>query len=254
MKPKLSIITITFNAEKYLERTIQSIVNQTVQDFEYLIIDGASKDSTIDIIRHYEKHVSKWISEPDKGLYDAMNKGLQMATGEYVWFMNAGDEIFDNQAVETFISKIHQKGDVYYGDALFVNEDGSAVGLRSKVTPHQLPKNLRWQHFRLGMVVCHQSFIARRNIAPAYLLNHRYCADIDWEIKCLKVSQKVVYLDTPLARYLTGGYSVKNLKKSLKDRFEVLRTHFGFWATLLAHVQILFRGFLFALKRKGKYW
>ncbi|CAN5404494.1 hypothetical protein BH09BAC4_BH09BAC4_38480 [soil metagenome] len=91
--PTVSIITITYNAERFLERTIQSVVAQQATDFEYVIIDGASTDGTLDIIKRYEKHITTWISEPDRGLYDAMNKGLHRARGQYVWFMNAGDKL-----------------------------------------------------------------------------------------------------------------------------------------------------------------
>jgi glycosyltransferase involved in cell wall biosynthesis len=252
--PFLSIITVTFNAERYLERTIQSVLAQHVQEFEYLVIDGGSTDGTLGIIQDHASRINHWISEPDRGLYDAMNKGLRLAKGQYVWFMNAGDEIFAPDVVAKLYEAFAQEADVCYGDALFVHEDGSALGLRSQVTPHLLPLRLRWQDFRLGMVVCHQSFVVRRRLAPEYLLQHRYSADVDWEIKCLKASKKVVRLPLPLARYLTGGYSVKNLRRSLQDRFVVLRRHFGLCPTLWAHVQIAWRGLWFAIKRKGKYW
>lgn len=252
--PLLSIITVTFNAERYLERTLTSVLAQRNQDFEYLVIDGGSTDSTLDIVQRYSGRIDRWVSEPDRGLYDAMNKGLRMAKGQYVWFMNAGDEIYSPDTVTQLFGAFEQGADVCYGDALFVHDDGSALGLRSEVTPHRLPTQLRWQDFRLGMVVCHQSFVVRRSIAPEYLLVHRYSADIDWEIRCLKASKRVVGLPAPLSRYLTGGYSVKNLRRSLQDRFWVLKRHFGLLPTLWAHVEILCRGGLFALKRKGKYW
>lgn len=251
---KLTIITITYNAEQFLERTIQSVANQRVQDFEYLIIDGGSKDGTLQIIKNHEKSVTRWISEKDKGIYDAMNKGLELASGDFVWFMNAGDQIHDNQVVEKLFEQIPNNADVYYGETLFVNNDGLGVGLRSVITPHSLPKNLTWKDFRYGMVVCHQAFIVRKSIAPKYRLDHFYSADIDWEIKCLKVAQKVTNLNITVAKYLTGGFSIKNLKYSLLDRYEILKTHFGFSGAVFAHVLILFRGLGFIWKKKGKYW
>lgn len=250
---QLSIITITYNAEQFLERTIQSILAQTDQNFEYIIIDGKSKDGTLSIAEKYDNRVNKLISEPDKGLYDAMNKGLKNATGDFVWFMNAGDEINDSQAVEKIYKAIADKTDVLYGDTFFVDDDGNIQGLRSEITPHRLLKELKWQDMKLGMLVCHQAFIARKSIAPLYMENN-LSADVDWEIECLKRARKVNYLDFVVAKYLTGGISNKQLKRSLLDRYEVLKKHFGLIGAISAHIQILFRGVGLILKKRGKYW
>ncbi len=249
----LSIITITYNAEQFLERTIQSILAQTDQNFEYIIIDGKSTDGTLQIAEKYKNRVNKLISEPDKGLYDAMNKGLKNAKGDFIWFMNAGDEINDKDAVKRIFQFVTDKIDVLYGDTFFVNEDGNIQGLRSEITPHRLPKNLKWQDMKLGMLVCHQAFIARKTIAPLYMENN-LSADVDWEIECLKRAREVKYLDLVVAKYLTGGISNRQLKRSLLDRYEVLKKHFGFMGAIFAHVQILFRGIGLILKNKGKYW
>ena len=250
---KLSIITITYNAEQFLERTIQSILAQTDQNFEYIIIDGKSKDGTLRIAEKYKSRVNKLISEPDKGLYDAMNKGLKNALGDFVWFMNAGDEINDSQAVEKIYKAISDKTDVLYGDTFFVDDVGNIQGLRSVITPHRLPKDLKWQDMKLGMLVCHQAFIARKSIAPLYMENN-LSADVDWEIECLKRAREVKYLNFVVAKYLTGGISNKQLKRSLLDRYEVLKKHFGLIGAFSAHIQILFRGVGLITKNRGKYW
>ncbi len=250
---QLSIITITYNAEQFLERTIQSILGQTDQDFEYIIVDGKSKDGTLRIAEKHKNRVNKLISEPDKGLYDAMNKGLKTASGNFVWFMNAGDEINDNQAVEKIYKAISDKTDVLYGDTFFVNNDGNIQGLRSEITPHRLPKDLKWQDMKLGMLVCHQAFIARKSIAPLYMENN-LSADVDWEIECLKRAREVKYLDFVVAKYLTGGISNKQLKRSLLDRYEVLEKHFGLKGAITAHLEILLRGVSLIVKKRGKYW
>ena len=250
---KLSIITITYNAEQYLERTIQSIMNQSDQNFEYLIIDGKSKDGTLQIAEKYKNRVNQLICEPDKGLYDAMNKGLKNASGDFVWFMNAGDEINDSQVVEKIYKAINNRIDVFYGDTYFVDNAGNIQGLRSEITPHCLPKDLKWQDMKLGMLVCHQAFIARKSIAPLYMENN-LSADVDWEIACLKNAKEVKYLDFVVAKYLIGGISNKQLKRSLIDRYEVLKKHFGFMGAFSAHAQILFRGIRLIVKRRGKYW
>jgi glycosyltransferase involved in cell wall biosynthesis len=249
----ITIITITYNAEQFLERTIQSILAQTDQDFEYIIIDGKSKDGTLQIAEKYKNRVNKLISEPDKGLYDAMNKGLKNASGDFVWFMNAGDEINDKETVSRIAQSVTQQTDILYGDTYFVNNEGEIQGLRSEITPHRLPKNLKWQDMKLGMLVCHQAFIARKSIAPLYMKNN-LSADVDWEIECLKRAKEVKYLDFVVAKYLTGGVSNQQLKRSLTDRYEVLKKHFGLMGAISAHIQILFRGVGLILKNRGKYW
>ncbi len=244
----ISIITVTYNAGPFLERTIKSLIaQQNMQlgtDYEYLIIDGASTDATLTLIQQYEKHLSGWESAPDRGLYDAMNKGLRRATGEYVWFMNAGDELYDPHTLTRLLAAMRDphtgRADVYYGDALFVRNDGSAVGLRSRVTPHRLPGTLHWQDMALGMRVSHQAFVARRRLAPYYVPDN-LSADLDWEIRCLKAAQRTCCLPFVLCRYLVGGLSKQRHARSLFDRFRVLVWHFGLWPTVLNHLRIIAR-------------
>ncbi|WP_221394111.1 glycosyltransferase family 2 protein [Dyadobacter sp. NIV53] len=255
--PFLTIVTITYNAEKYLERTLKSIQSALFNttnssEIEYLIIDGNSQDTTLKIAKEYSQIITKIVSEPDSGLYDAMNKGLALATGKYVWFMNAGDEIFDKNVVSNLILSFETNADVYYSDAMLVREDSTEVGLRSKFTPHSLPENLKWQDFALGMKVCHQAFIVKKAITPIYDITN-LSADIDWEITCLKKADKIQFLHFTLCRYLLGGISVKNHKRSLIDRLKVLRKHFGLIPAIWNHLFIFWRGFLFA-RSNGKYW
>jgi glycosyltransferase involved in cell wall biosynthesis len=249
---KLTIITITYNAEKVLENTLKSVFSQTNQNFEYIVIDGNSTDGTLALAGKFG--VKNIVSEPDEGIYDAMNKGLAKANGEYIWFMNAGDELFDNEVVEKLLNSFSENADIYYSETAIINEAGEILGKRSEITPHKLPKNIQWHDFKYGMLICHQSFIVRKSIAPYFILNHHYSADIDWEIKCLKASKKTIYLEYNLSKYLVGGFSVKNLKASLMDRFIILKNHFGLFQTILNHIIILFRGFIFASKKRGKYW
>ncbi|HWV30321.1 MAG TPA: glycosyltransferase family 2 protein [Dyadobacter sp.] len=254
--PLLTIITVTFQAEKFLGRTLDSVgkalsVVKNSTQLEYLIIDGGSKDQTLAIAERYH-FISKIISEKDKGLYDAMNKGLRLASGKYVWFLNAGDEAFGIQTLHDLLSSFETGADIYYSDAMMVREDGTEVGLRSHFTPHTLPAKLHWQDFALGMKVCHQAFIARKDIAPLYEYEN-LSADIDWEIECLKRAETVQFLPFTLCRYLLGGLSVKNHRRSLTDRYKVLRKHFGLIPTLFNHLRIFWRGYWFA-RKNGKYW
>jgi glycosyltransferase involved in cell wall biosynthesis len=249
--PKVSLITITYNAEKYLERTIQSIIRQTYPHIEYLIIDGGSKDGTLAIIRKYENHITRWVSEPDKGIYDAMNKGLNLATGDFIWYMNAGDEIYAADTLE----KIFAQGadaDVYYGETEFRDLEGNYLGLRSEVTPLKLPENLTWRDLQMGLLVCHQALLVGKSIAVQYDLDHFYSADTDWVIRCLKKAQKTVHTHQVLAIYLQGGFSRRNLRQSLLDRFAIMQKHFGFLRTVWNHLRIIFRSIRFILThRKG---
>lgn len=257
--PLLTIITITYNAEKYLERTLLSVakaarlVPGAADNIEYLLIDGASSDSTLLIAERYGTLLTRILSEPDNGLYDAMNKGLSMATGKYVWFLNAGDEAHDGQVISRLLHAFESNADLYYSDALLVREDGTEVGLRSVVTPHTLPKKIKWKDLSMGMRICHQAFIVRRSIAPLYDSTN-LSADIDWEIKCLKKARKSTRLPFVVCRYLVGGLSVQRHRRSLLDRFQVLRKHFGLLPTLWSHALIILRGGIFALRKGGKYW
>lgn len=250
--PTISIITITYNAERFLERTIRSIMAQQATDFEYLVIDGASTDGTPDIIKRFEPNITTWISEPDKGLYDAMNKGLYLAKGQYVWFMNAGDEIHDPQTLPNLLAQIKASAaDVYYSDALFVREEHGIVkpvGLRSQVTPHALPHKLTWHDMSLGMKVCHQAFVVKRAIAPDYLTSN-LSADLDWEIRCLKAAGKIEFLSFILCKYLLGGLSVQQHRRSLIDRFKILALHFGLLPTLVNHARIIWRASQFKVNK-----
>lgn len=250
--PSISIITITYNAQDFLERTLNSIRRQSSSNFEYILIDGGSKDGTMAIVEANRELFSVIVSEKDKGLYDAMNKGLEKSTGDYVWFMNAGDEIAEFDAIEKLKVLIQKNPDIIYSDTLMVSDTGELIGLRTEITPHKIPKNLSWKAYKMGMLVCHQSFIAKKSIAPYYIENN-LSADIDWEIKCLKASKNNLAYPGILAKYLEGGTSHQQLFKSWKDRYWVLRKHFGFFPNLWNHFRIILRADIFNIFRISKY-
>lgn len=255
MSATLSIITITYQAEQYLERTLKSVVEQGHADkIEYIIVDGASTDGTLAIINTHKAHINHFISEKDKGIYDAMNKGIALATGDYLLFMNAGDCFASPSTLTHMLHALAKNPDVLAGDALFVNTQNEVLGLRSEVTPHRLPETLTWHSFQKGMVICHQSFIVKRSIAPPFNLAFALSSDIDWEINCLKKSTYTLMMHEPVCRYLMGGASVQNLRKSWIERFAVLRAHFGLISTISSHAIIILRGVYFALQKRGKYW
>lgn len=124
---KITVVTVCYNVALTIESTIQSVINQTYKNIEYIIIDGGSKDGTVDVIKKYSDCITYWISEPDRGIYDAMNKGLNRATGDYINFMNAGDIFTSANVVEDVVKRISQKDDVIYGDSACAKSDGTTV-------------------------------------------------------------------------------------------------------------------------------
>lgn len=246
-KSSISIITITFNAEATLRRTIESIARQDYEKVEYIIVDGASTDGTMDIVKAYPNVVTSYISEPDKGLYDAMNKGLAMATGEYVWFINAGDEI----AKPTTISDMFNEEpycDVYYGDTVMTDMSGREIGGR-RLSP---PETLSWKSFKMGMLVSHQSFVARRVLCRPYNLKYRFSADFDWCIRILKNSDFICNTDMVLSRFLDGGITKQNIIPGLKERFVIMCKYYGTLSTVLHHIPIGIKFFWFWIT-KGRF-
>lgn len=249
-QPVFSIITITYNASRWLEGTVLSVLSQSYPNIEYIIIDGASTDGTVGIINRYSSGITYWISEPDKGLYDAMNKGLQKATGDYVWFMNAGDSFYTAdivQKVAVQAQKKKQMPDIMYGETNIVGEDGRTLGLRRL----KAPDKLTWKSFRMGMLVCHQSFVVKREIAPLYDLQYRFSSDIDWCIRCMKQAKKIYNTRLVLSSFLDGGVSSTQRKASLKERYEIMCKYYGKTSTVLLHGWFAVR-FYFARIFKGR--
>ncbi len=251
--PTFSIITVVYNGESLLPGTMQSVLQQTYANIEYLVIDGNSRDNSLNIIRDFAAKMPnlRWISEPDKGLYDAMNKGLQMATGDFVWFLNSGDHLHADTTVEHCAALVTAQTDVLYGETLLVNDARQPAGTMSELSTRHLPAHLHWLDYLGGMLVVHQSFVARRSLAPAYRTDN-LCADYDWCIRILKQSRESVNTGLILTNYLMGGLSKQRHRQSLRDRFAVMREHFGLVPTLLAHGWMVLRAAGHRLKRQGK--
>lgn len=234
--PKVSIITVCYNAEKVIERTIKSVISQTYANIEYLIIDGQSKDNTIGIISRYRDKINYFLSERDQNHFDAMNKGLRAATGDYVWFMNAGDCIYAPDTLEKAMQSAQGK-DFIYGETIIVDQKGNTRGYHKK-TPK--PENLSPKSFLEGMVICHHSMIMKRSLAPPYDLHWKIAGDTEWAIRVLKNVRTVHYVNMPFCLYLDGGISANNRWKSVIERFHFSRKHFGLLAALMAQVNIAF--------------
>ena len=250
-KPSVSIITVVFNARALLEGTLQSVFAQTYPNVEYIVVDGGSTDGTTELVQAQSARIAHWVSEPDRGLYDAMNKGLRMATGDFVWFLNAGDELFSAGIVEKVMACCRPQTDILYGEVMLVDAQRRHLGPRSELTTQKLPSRLTWKSLRLGMVVCHQAILVRRAIAPFFIENN-LAADIDWVICALRHSRETVHTHLVLAEYLQGGLSKKRHRRSLTDRYKVLSKHYGFLENLLAHVLILLRAVWHRFLRIGR--
>lgn len=245
MSVKLTIITVTYNCRDLLPKTMASIRRQRYPDIEYIIVDGNSSDGTQDIIKKNKDMVAAYISEPDKGIYDAMNKGLAMASGDYIWFINAGDEVYAADTVEKLFST-GEIPDVFYGDTMIVDPEGREIGLR-RLKP---PKKLTWKSYQWGQVVSHQAFIPRRAITPRYDLSFKHSADTDWQIKILRKAEVIKNTGQILAKFLDGGHSKKNIPESLKERFRIMIKNYGLLRTAGNHIIIGLKFFWFLARNK----
>ncbi len=236
---KLSVITVTYNAERTLERTLKSVREQSYPHIEHIVVDGKSKDNTVSLIKQYENPKLKWISEPDKGLYDAMNKAAAMTSGDYLCFLNAGDTFFNSETVEKMMQTIpdNPEPDIIYGETAIVDDEGIFLRMRRL----QAPKNLTWKSFKQGMLVCHQAFIVNRAIFEPYDLRYRFSSDFDWTIKMMKKSKSIHNTHLTLINYLSEGMTTANRKASLKERYRIMAKHYGQVSTFLHHVWFVVR-------------
>ena len=243
LQPKFSIITITFNAAPVIGPTLQSVLAQSYRNYEYILVDGASKDDTVAIAKASGIEFAHIVSEPDKGLYDAMNKGMRLATGDYLCFLNAGDAFHSPDTLERIVAAMaheEQLPDVLYGETAEVNNERQFVRMRRL----QAPARLTWKSFKQGMLVCHQAFYARRDIAPEYNLEYRLSADVDWCIKVMKRAKKMVNVQLTVVDYLQNGLSLQNHRASLIERFKVMCSHYGVLSTVAHHLWFVLRAII----------
>lgn len=256
---KFTVITCTYNAEAEVERTLESVRRQSYPHVGHLIIDGVSKDKTMQMVHRYaetetENHAISVVCEPDKGLYDAMNKGIRLAKGDYIIFLNAGDKFASDETLAQVAAQIDTPSTnsfplggggvgALYGDTNIVDNDGRFLRKRH-LTP---PEKLTWRSFMLGMRVCHQSFYVRTDIVQRnlYDLQYRFSADVDWCIRVMKDAQQqglsLHNTHLVLTDYLDGGMSIKNHRASLKERFRIMAHHYGYIPTVIMHLWFAIR-------------
>ena len=254
---RITYVTITYNAAKVLQRTLDSVLAQDYPNIEHLIIDGASTDDTLKIVDDYiarsnaaeNGHQIQVSSEPDKGIYDAMNKGLRSMTGDYVCYLNAGDFLPTTDTASRIAQQVEASGNtpaVLYGDTDIVDGEGQFLHHR-RLAP---PENLTWKSFRQGMLVCHQAFYARTDfaIATPYDMQYRYSADVDWCIRVMKAAAKenvpMLNLHMVVANYTQEGQTTLHHRESLWERYRVMEHHYGRVQTFLLHCWFAVRSLL----------
>ena len=255
---RFTIATVCYNAGHLIGRTIKSVESQNYPGIEHLIIDGNSQDETLALVHFYQQrnslatvqHEIVCRSEPDNGIYDAMNKALQLATGDYILFLNAGDKFHSSTVLSDIAAQLEgyterkRRPAVLYGHTDIVDRNGDFVCHR-RLAP---PEKLSWQSFKNGMLVCHQAFFARIDLARKYpydLEKYRLSADFDW---CIRIMKEAERLKLPLhhtrlivADYLEGGVSTQHHKDSLLERYDIMCHHYGKLTAILQHFYFIFR-------------
>lgn len=232
--PLFSIITVTYNAESTLAVTLESVRRQTFRDFEYLIVDGASKDATLALARNSGIPEMVVLSQPDYGIYDAMNRGLDMANGDYVIFLNSGDRFHTEDVLMRYAEaiKAHSMPGIVYGQTELMDHQGNDLGPRHLTAPEHLTLG----SFASGMLVCHQAMAVLRRITSPYNLKYRFSADYDWVVRCLQHSRCNVYVPHTVIDYLYEGATTANRRRSLYERFCIMAKYYGWWPTMVRHM------------------
>ena len=223
--PLITIITVVFNGEEYLEDTILSVINQTYKNIEYIIIDGASTDFTVNIIKKYENNISYWVSEEDKGIYDAMNKAIKLSSGEYINFMNAGDSFVSTRTLEKIAPLLNE--DFVYGNHKVYTEnieDGISIDVKNYSGERNIP-------------FCHQSLFARKSYLLKHLFDIRYkiAADYKQYLDCLHDGATMKHIPIDIANFLDGGLSMSS-RKSLIKEYYLITKEYGFISSSLVYI------------------
>lgn len=226
--PEFSIVTVCFNSEKTITRTIESVLNQKFKNYEYIIVDGASKDNTINIVKSYETKFEgrlRYISEPDKGIYDAFNKGVRMSTGKYVWIVNSDDYIEPNALEElaTITTKYSKEDAPVISAAMnFITE------IQSKVIKSSA-KRVDYAYKTDTMGVTHPATLVPKmvyEVVGFYDDQYKIIGDIDWFHRAYGLKTPILFIDNVITNMVCGGISTQyNFKRSYRDRKHYLKKH-----------------------------
>ncbi len=216
IKGRVSIITVTFNAKLDLEKTIQTIITQDYEDIEFIIIDGGSTDGTIEIIQKHQKDIAYWVSEPDNGIYDAMNKGINKATGEWINFMNAGDGFIGTNIVTMVLSQMPNEAELIYGNTRFIDESGKELYIQKG----RDVKDFLWK----GIGFNHNSLFCKTALMKAHPFNTDYkiVADSEFLIWAQKEGRKFYHIDSLINYFMIGGISHNQAALRLIERWKLV--------------------------------
>ena len=215
-QPLISVITVVYNGEKYLEQTIKSVIHQTYKNIEYLIIDGGSKDNTLDIIKRYKKYITYWVSEPDQGLYDAMNKGISMAKGELIGMINS-DDWYEIDAVELVVNAYREnpRKKIFHADRFDI------LGNGKKQVRKFNPSVFKFKYY--GMMYNHPSMFIAKSEYHHHLYNIKLRSLSDYQFvleSFLKNRDKFFYLNKSIVNYRLDGISAQmKFSNSLREGF-----------------------------------
>lgn len=244
VEPKVTIVTVTYNAQDYIEETINSVINQTFTDYEYILVDGKSSDQTCSVIEKYKDHITTFISEPDKGLYDAMNKAIKLAKGEWIAFINAGDVYVDDSVLErVFNMYSHDDSDFIYGSHIWVNGDQQAL------VPVR-PLDLMWQR----ICFCHQSLFSRTSLMKEkpFDLSYKIVSDYENYFSRYSEGKKFLNVDFPVCKFLAGGVSDINFMARTLERWSVVKKYkplFAKWH--LYYISLIYQNYKKKINRYG---
>ena len=215
---KVSIITVCYNAEKHIEETIQSVLSQDFNDLEYLLIDGGSNDSTVEIVNKYNSKIDFIISEKDEGMYDAMNKGIKLAKGELIGILNAGDLFVNEKVVSEIVNKIEEK-DAIYADLDYVNELNT-----NKVIRKWKSGEFNFTNFKYGWMPPHPTLFIRKKIYEnfgMYRLDYKTAADYELMLRIFYKNEcSAVYLNKVIVKMRVGGASNSSIKNRINANME----------------------------------
>ena len=250
-KQQISIVTVSYNAGLVIEKTIKSIIAQNYDNIQYLIIDGGSNDSTLSVIKRYKAYISYFVSEPDKGIYDAMNKAIKVATGEWIIFMNAGDLLIDGVLNKIFVKEIDGLIDVVYGDTIIKYPFGN-----------RYIKAGFFANNDMNLPFCHQSAIVRTKYMKQYRfdLGYKIAADYNFFYTLYKEGRKFLHVPIPIAQYDAIGFSTSRVLETYKEVCSINGRNHGFKYYLVYGGLILRRAIMdfipdscFTFYRKLKY-
>jgi len=217
--PKVSIITVVYNGIAHLEQTILSVIGQNYDNIEYIIIDGGSTDGTVELIQKYEDHIAYWVSEPDAGIYDAMNKGLAKATGDIIGLINA-DDWYEDDAISIIVDRFEKtSADVVHGSMRIVKESGESFVKMAESDISNLKK---------GMLLNHPTVFAKRSLYDKFgNFDTSYKIVADWEMMMRWFTNGVDFVSTKktLANFRMGGVSSEHLKRSFVEKHRVRQEH-----------------------------